>query len=245
MPCLSYKSLPAYAVLVAGGQGLRMNQDRPKQFLFLNEKPILLHTFERFYRSKLFSKIVIVISSSQKNYWIETCKAYDWLENRDFILANGGDSRFDSVYAGLQILPSQDEALVAVHDGIRLFVSTEFISQCLEQAYLYQNAIPCTIPVESFRYMNSDSDMEKQSHTINRNLVRSIQTPQCSYFSVLKNAFEQAKKELDYPDIFTDEASVLEHTGNNIHLCSGLPQNIKITQSFDLIMAEYLLNQGY
>ena len=156
-------------------------------------------------------------------------------------MAEGGETRSESVLNGLKTLQwAKSDDLVAIHDGVRPFVSLPFLRSCLQTASVYGNAIPCTTPPESFRYMDSAQADETLSHAIDRQRIRSIQTPQCFRLSTLQADFQRQDCRS-----FTDEASLAEASGNPIRLCEGLLQNIKITRPFDLQLAEFLLQKGY
>lgn len=231
---------PAAAVIVAGGHGSRMESAVPKQFLPIGGIPILVHTFRRFFHTGLFSSIVIVLPEDQLDSWREIQQRYLKPEET-FLLAPGGKTRSESVLNGLKALPATTpECIVGIHDGVRPFINPEFLRNCLNTAWEHGNAIPCITPPESFRYMDSAQADETLSHAIDRQRIRSIQTPQCFRLSTLQADFQRQ----DCLS-FTDEASLAEASGNPIRLCEGLLQNIKITRPFDLQLAEFLLQKGY
>lgn len=217
-----------------------MGTDIPKQFLLLGTEPVLVHTFRRFLQSGLFSSIVIVLPQEQMASWEKIRQQYLKAEEK-FILAPGGRTRSESVLNGLKAIPNpKPDCIAAIHDGVRPFVNRNFLQECLLTAQQHGNAVPCITPPESFRYMDSERSNETASHAIDRQRIRSIQTPQCFRISALLKAF--AKQE---SLSFTDEASLMETSGTDIRLCEGLPQNIKITRPFDLQIARFLLENGY
>ncbi len=244
MPCSfsepEGRNKEAFAILVAGGSGSRMGADQPKQFLPLDGKPVLVHTFHRFFHSGLFKDIVVVLPPIHLPAWERI--ASEFLPQEKFILAEGGETRSESVLNGLKTLQwAKSDDLVAIHDGVRPFVSLPFLRSCLQTASVYGNAIPCTTPPESFRYMDSDSPGETASHAVDRKRIRSIQTPQCFRYGQILEAFEKRKDH----GRFTDEASLLEAAGYPVRLCEGLSQNIKITRPFDLHLAGFFLQNGF
>lgn len=249
------------AVIVAGGSGRRMGASLPKQFLKLGDKTILEHCLERFVQSGLFHSIVVVLPLSHHGYWHEICSHKKGGTNLPHILCAGGDTRSESVKNGLDILKDLypgGNVIVAIHDAVRPFIHTSFLKKCLDTAWTVGNAIPCLRPVESFRYLdNMDECPGNQNHTqtvdnhfqytpshsIDRERIRSIQTPQCFHLDEILAAFTHL--EGTPPSTFTDEASLLEKAGGNIHLCEGLEYNIKITRPFDMELGNFFLSKGY
>lgn len=216
-----------YAIIVAGGSGKRMGAEIPKQFLELNGRPVLMHTIERFKSFHEAIEIITVLPENQLRYWCELQKKYSF--NIPQTLVKGGSSRFFSVKNGLKFvnLPG----LVAIHDGVRPFVSTYTISRCFETAEKLGNAVPSISPVESLRMLT-----DKGNISLNRLDVRQIQTPQVFDAQLIKQAYLQ-----EYRPEFTDDATVLEHTGVKINLIDGNRENIKITNPEDLLYSTALL----
>ncbi len=251
------------ALIVAGGKGLRLDPAHPKQFLPLCGKPVLIHTLCRFYESQLFDGAVVVLPKADVKAWPELCAQYGL--DRDFFTAvAGGETRFDSVGAGLSALCKRYSAeadddphpdlWVAVHDGVRPLISREFLSDCLQAAFEHGNAVPALPPIESFRYVEETGGaMTTATATgialnrpIDRQCLRSLQTPQCARLLTLYKAWQKAaaQPKAERATRFTDEATVLEFSGEVIHLCQGAPHNLKITQAHDLRWAEWILSSG-
>ena len=216
-----------YVVIVAGGSGKRMGAEIPKQFLELAGRPVLMHTIERFKSFNEAIEIITVLPEDQLRHWIELKEKYSFSVPQT--LVKGGSHRFYSVRNGLQFV--NVPGLVAIHDGVRPFVSIETIKRCFETAEKHGNAIPSISIAESLRMIS-----EKGSHPINRLLVRQIQTPQVFSAELLKKAYL-----LDYKPEFTDDATVLESTGEKINLVEGNRENIKITNPEDLLISKALL----
>lgn len=216
-----------YVIIVAGGRGLRMGSDVPKQFLPIGGRPVLMRTIERFREYSERLKIILVLPKEQQDYWKQLCKEYGF--NIDYQLANGGETRFHSVSNGLALIADDETGTVAIHDGVRPFVSLSVIGSCYDAAKTYGAAIPVTPVVETLRHVNGS--------TVPRSDYRLVQTPQTFNIQLLKKSYRQP-----YCDAFTDDASVAEHAGYKIHTVEGNRENIKITTPFDMIVGEGVLN---
>lgn len=217
-----------YALIVAGGKGLRMGAELPKQFLPLGDgKPVLMHTLEAFYTYDPQIEIILVLPEEQQPFWNNLCKEQNFI--LPHIVASGGETRFHSVRNGLASI--KEEGLVGVHDGVRPFVSTEVIARCYDAAATDKAAIPVMEVVETMRYLTPPT-----SKTVNRNDYRLVQTPQVFDVALLKKAYAQ-----QYTPFFTDDASVVESMGICVTLVQGNRENIKITTPFDLKIAATLL----
>lgn len=224
-----------YIIIVAGGKGLRMGGNIPKQFLPVGGKPILMRTIKRFYEYDRLIRIILVLPKIQHDYWLSLCKKYDF--NIPYLIADGGDTRFHSVSNGLALIPNNEEGIVGVHDGVRPFVSTEVIRRCYDKAKEYKAVIPVINVVETIRHIaQQEKSNSMRSITVPRCDYRLVQTPQTFDIKTLKQAYKQP-----YKNTFTDDASVVESMGYNITLVEGNRENIKITTPFDLTIAEALL----
>ena len=224
-----------YVIIVAGGKGLRMGSDIPKQFLPIGGKPVLMRTLERFREYSPTLQIILVLPQDQQDYWLQLCKEYDF--KIDYQMTNGGETRFHSVQHGLALIPDDAEGVVGVHDGVRPFPSIEVIRNCYETAREKKAVIPVIPVVETVRKLASiDTIGTIPSHTVPRNDYRLVQTPQTFDIQLLKAANRQA-----YNDNFTDDASVVEAFGQEITLVEGNRENIKITTPYDMIVAEALI----
>lgn len=215
-------------IIVAGGIGSRMQSAIPKQFILLADKPVLLHTLETFYDWDNNIQIVVVLPSDQIREWENIISEYKF--DIPHKICSGGYTRFHSVLNGLQYV-EDDDSIVAVHDGVRPLVSTLTIQNCFDAALKKDAAIPVVELVDSLRKISKEG-----SEAVNRDEYRIVQTPQCFKASVLKAAYN-----LPYKAAFTDDASVVEAAGTSVELTPGNIENIKITTSFDLLLAEALL----
>ena len=222
-----------YIIIVAGGKGLRMGTDIPKQFLPIGGRPVLMRTLERFREYSADLQIILVLPKAQQEYWKDLCQQYHF--NVEYLLADGGETRFHSVQHGLALIPDDAEGVVGVHDGVRPFPSLEVIRRCYETACEKKAVIPVIPVVETLRHLEGAANSQS-SKTVPRNDYRLVQTPQTFDIQLLKAANRQP-----YNDGFTDDASVVEAFGFDITLVEGNRENIKITTPFDLRMAEVLL----
>ena len=218
-----------YIIIVAGGKGLRMGSDIPKQFLPIGGKPVLMRTLERFREYSEDLQIILVLPEAQQDYWQDICQKYNF--QVEYLLANGGQTRFHSVQNGLALVPDDAEGVVGVHDGVRPFPSIEVIRNCFETARTAKAVIPVIPVVETVRHLEGENSM-----TVPRNEYRLVQTPQTFDIQLLKAANHQP-----YDVGFTDDASVVESYGYQITLVEGNRENIKITTPYDIIVAEAIL----
>lgn len=224
-----------YIIIVAGGKGLRMGSDIPKQFLPIGGKPVLMRTLERFRAYSADLQIILVLPEAQQDYWQKLCEDYHFDVN--YQLANGGQTRFHSVQNGLALVPDDAEGVVGVHDGVRPFPSIEVIRNCYETARTAKAVIPVIPVVETVRQIFSNGQQDlRTSKTVPRDEYRLVQTPQTFDIQLLKAANRQP-----YNDGFTDDASVVESSGHAITLVEGNRENIKITTPYDLKIAEVLI----
>lgn len=216
-----------YSVIItAGGVGKRMKAKQPKQFLVLQDKPILMHTIEKFYQFDQQIEIIVVLPKDQISTWNSLCKTYNF--SREHTIVEGGKERFHSVKNGLQKVTRK---IVGVHDAVRPLVSVQVIEACFITAEQKGSAIPVVKLKESIRSITSAS-----SKAEDRSKFRNVQTPQCFSAKVLFDAYAT-----EYVNTFTDDASVAEMMGHEIFLVDGNEENIKITTPTDLVVANVLL----
>ena len=218
-----------YVIIVAGGKGLRMGSDIPKQFLPIGGKPVLMRTLERFRAYSKVLQIILVLPEAQQGYWQELCKEYHF--EVAYQLANGGLTRFHSVQNGLSLVPDDAQGVVGVHDGVRPFPSIDVIRNCYDTAREKKAVIPVIPVVETVRHLEGESSV-----TVPRGDYRLVQTPQTFDIQLLKAANRQP-----YNDGFTDDASVVESYGHTITLVEGNRENIKITTPYDIVVAEAII----
>ena len=214
-------------IIVAGGKGLRMGNDLPKQFIPIGGKPVLMRTIEAFYRFDQDINIILVLPVSHQDYWKSLCEEYNF--SIEHTIANGGETRFHSVKNGLALVTN---GLVGVQDGVRPFGSVEMIKRCFDAAREFPAVIPVIDSTDSLREVVD----EDKSRIVDRSKIRLVQTPQVFDVNVLKKAYQT-----DFKETFTDDASVVEAMGVNVHLVKGEVTNIKITTPLDLKIGELII----
>lgn len=227
-----------YVLIVAGGKGLRMGGELPKQFIPFEGKPVLMHTLEAFHCWDASAALVLVLPASHRAYWEMLCREIGC--QAPHRLAEGGTTRFESVRNGLALLdeeiesaPADEKILIGVHDGVRPFVPAEVIETCFREAARSGAAVPVIPLVDSLR----EADGE-ESRPVDRSRYFAVQTPQVFDAALLRRAYRQ-------PDDtrFTDDASVVEALGEKVKMVAGSRENIKLTTPFDLLLAEVLFRQ--
>lgn len=220
-----------YVIIVAGGKGLRMGSDVPKQFLPVGGVPVLMRTISRFAEAVPGMGIILVLPESQHGYWDSLCREHSFAVSHTVV--NGGDTRFASSRNGLMAIPADAQGLVGIHDGVRPFVSAEVIRRCYDAALSHGAAIPVMPVTDTLRLVSPDGG----GHNVLRSDYRVVQTPQVFDISLARRAFDRP-----YSESFTDDASVVEAAGHRVTMVDGNRENIKLTTPFDLKIAESLLN---
>ena len=224
MPEISNKR---YALIMAGGKGIRMNSPVPKQFIKLDGKPILLHSINKFLDTDPNIEIILILPQDYLKFWEALCAEY--LFHKPIKIAYSGESRFHSVKNGLELVT--EESIVAIHDAVRPLVSTKTILATYKAAEMYGNAVPAVPINDSIRQIESTRTI-----AVDRSRYCATQTPQCFRSDIIKKAYQQ-----EYHYTFTDDAMVVEAMGEQIRLVDGNSDNIKITSPKDLLIAEVLL----
>ncbi|MGM0580250.1 MAG: 2-C-methyl-D-erythritol 4-phosphate cytidylyltransferase [Bacteroidota bacterium] len=216
-----------YAIIVAGGTGKRMGEALPKQFLKLGGTPILIHTLQAFQAADPEIELILTLPQEEIQFWDElNIWHQNYIEHK---VVAGGETRFHSVKNALEHI---EEGLVAIHDGVRPFVSANTINQSFELAIEKKAVVAAVLMKDSVRQVDENGNSEN----IDRSSLRMVQTPQTFDVKLLKSAYSTP-----YKPFFTDDASVVEAYGHKITLFDGEYQNIKITTPEDLIVAEALL----
>lgn len=215
------------AIIVAGGRGERMGASTPKQFLELAGKPILMHTLEKFRATDPTIEIILALPENQIEFWEGLFHTYQVSKPKHTIV-KGGKTRFHSVQNALKLVNSG--SVVAIHDGVRPLVSSETILNCYSAAEKLGNAIPVVEVVDSLRHY---SKQDKTNQAVSRSCYKIVQTPQCFKSELILKAYQQ-----DFDKLFTDDATVVEKLGETINLVEGNRDNIKITTTEDIVLAE-------
>jgi 2-C-methyl-D-erythritol 4-phosphate cytidylyltransferase len=218
-----------YAVIVAGGVGRRMGNITPKQFLLLNDKPVLYYTVKAFLEAYDDLQLILVLPEEYTDMGKEIIDAY--FEYDRIQLTSGGETRFHSVQNGLRLV--HGEAIIFVHDAVRCLISVELIRRCYDNAKHMGSAVPVVRSKDSVRLLNEEGN---DNEVLERDKVVLVQTPQTFHSKILLPAFQ-----IDYKERFTDEATVVEAFGLKISLIEGEENNIKITRPVDLLIAEALI----
>ena len=212
------------ALIVGGGIGTRIKTKIPKQFLLANNLPILMHTINKFSH---LDKIILVIPKNHFEYWNSLCVKYKFLVKHK--LVEGGDSRFQSVKNGLKHIDNND--VVLIHDGVRPMISKNLINKSIKLIMPNVGVIPVTPVINTIRQIT-----RAKSKHLKRSSLFNVQTPQCFNCSDISKAYNQP-----YLEEFTDDASVFEANGGQIKTIEGEDDNIKITKSRDLKIADMFL----
>jgi 2-C-methyl-D-erythritol 4-phosphate cytidylyltransferase len=222
------------AIIAAAGQGTRMAGKRPKQFLELAGTPILIHTLKAFERCDVIQEIIVVLAAEETDGFLALAKEHG-LRKIAAVVA-GGRSRAESVLHGLRAVDSSSAEIVAVHDGVRPFVTTEEVSRTVAAAQAEGAAILVSTPVDTIKQVEAGA----VAGTLDRSAIRNALTPQCFNYKLLVRAYEQV--DVSDPEL-TDESSLVERLGARVAIVEGSPRNIKITRVEDLAVGEILLRE--
>lgn len=218
-----------FALIVAGGSGSRMNNNIPKQFIEINGRPVLMHTFDAFFNFDPNLEFILVLPKDQLTLWKSICEKHSFQVKHK--IAFGGKTRFNSVKNGLEQISG--EGIVFIHDGVRPLVSVQTLKKCFEMAFAKGNALPVVPVSESVRMVEGSKNT-----AVDRSKYFMVQTPQTFQCRLIKNAYQQATS-----DLFTDDATVLESMGETINIVEGNRENIKITFPEDLLLADIFMKK--
>lgn len=216
-------------IITAGGIGTRMGTDLPKQFLVIGGKPVLIHTLELFYKYDPEIEIILTLPNEWRGYW-ETIldKFYCRVPH---VVVSGGEERYHSIQNALKRCSGQ---MIAVHDGVRPFVSFETLNRCFEALIEKDAVVPVLNLKESLRQVT-----ENETFAVNRSEFKMVHTPQCFKSEVLRKAYDQS-----FHEKVTDDACLVEETGVKITLVESNEENIKLTTPFDLLIAEMIIQKS-
>lgn len=219
-----------YAVIVAGGSGIRMGVEVPKQFIEILGKPIIIHTLEAFTSAFPDIEFVVVMNPKWHHLWDKVMNQFPM--KNIITTTEGGPTRFHSVKNGLAKIVN-DNSVVGIHDAVRPLVGMDVIHAAYKEAEVFGSAIPVIPVYESIRMKDGAFN-----EAIDREKLLIVQTPQCFQTARIKDAYRQ-----NFDEKFTDDALVLESTGERVRLVAGNEENIKITRPADVRIAETLLQQ--
>lgn len=210
-------------IITAGGIGKRMNSEVPKQFLLLGNTPVLMHTIRKFYSFDNSIEIIVTLPKEWWSYWSDLCEKYNF--HIPLQLIEGGKDRFHSVQKAVQLAKGE---IIAVHDGVRPLVSLKTIEEAFDLAREKGSAVPVVRLKDSIRKLSTN-----KNEAVDRDQYVLVHTPQIFRSDWLKKAYEQSfSKEI------TDDASLIEKSGNPIFLSKSNEENLKITTPNDLKTAE-------
>jgi 2-C-methyl-D-erythritol 4-phosphate cytidylyltransferase len=209
-----------------------MQSPVPKQFLLLSGEPVLMHSIRAFYNSSAHPEIILVLHPGFNSQWEHLCIEHSF--DIPHLLVAGGETRFHSVKNGLDAIPGDTEALIAVHDAARPLVSEQIIIGSYQHALRHGNAVTALKSGDSVRQLKNGVSV-----SLPRDEIYLVQTPQTFQSSQIRKAYLQS-----YRQEFTDDASVVEQTGIPIHLVEGSYRNIKITFPEDIAIAEKLMERS-
>ena len=227
-----------YLVVMAAGSGTRMGSEMPKQFMELGGKAVLQRTIEVFVNAVPDIKIVTVLPDHHIDYWRKYCLRHNFLCPQ--VLVKGGFTRFHSVRNALSKIP--DDALVAVHDGVRPLISKKLVEEMFDKARMVPALIPVVPCVDTIKVLRKSKTAGEVLETVpgaevDRSMLYGAQTPQIFHSEVLKPAYDQA-----FDTSFTDDASVVLKYGKNLSYLIGERFNIKLTTQDDFVLAKAILS---
>lgn len=219
-------------IILSGGRGKRMGADISKQFISINDKPILYYTIKKFMDNKLIDEIILVLPKEEIDY----CKREVLEKNGLKVdkIVEGGKERQDSVFNGLKAIEKTD--IVLIHDGARPFVTDRIIEEGINSAKKFKAAAPGVMPKDTIKIKDKDG-LSKE--TLKREELVAVQTPQVFDYNLILECHEKVKENNIK---VTDDTMVVEKFGHRVFLYDGEYTNIKITTPEDLILAKYLAN---
>ncbi|MGL4991668.1 MAG: 2-C-methyl-D-erythritol 4-phosphate cytidylyltransferase [Sarcina sp.] len=220
------------AIILAGGKGKRMNTSVSKQFIDINEKPVIYYTIKKFEECNQIDDIVLVLPKDEIEYFNNNIQSkYNFKINK---IIEGGNERSESVYNALKEIKCSNDDIILIHDGARAFVSKEIILNGIFYAKEFGCTAPGVIPKDTIKIKDEKSFVVS---TPNRSDLVAIQTPQCFKYSIIKECHEKIKNK---NVVITDDTMVVEYFGKKVYLYEGSYENIKITTVEDLVLAKDL-----
>jgi len=221
--------MKTFCIVPAAGVGKRMGGKLPKQYLLLQNQPIILHTLMALEKAKAIDEIYLVTGGEVPESFSQSLKEMGIKKLSGFV--TGGKERQESVYNGLKALPAQKDDMVIIHDGVRPFVTESIIDNCLREAMKTGGAIAAIPVTDTLKQVRNG----KICGSVDRSLCYRVQTPQCFRYGTIFRAYRDAK------GFYTDDSSIAEAMGVEVGVVPGDESNIKITTPFDLILAQSIL----
>jgi 2-C-methyl-D-erythritol 4-phosphate cytidylyltransferase len=223
------------AIIAAAGAGTRMASDRPKQFLLLAGTPIIFHTLKPFEQCDSIHEVIVVLPAEESAGFLSLAGKFGLRKVARVV--PGGATRADSVKRGLLAVRSATAEIVAVHDGVRPFVTVEEINNTVAAAQLNGAAILVAPVTDTIKQVTDRA----VSGTLDRSGLRRALTPQCFRYDLLRRAYQRV--DVNDPSL-TDESALVERLGEKVVIVEGSARNIKITGAEDLVVAEALYKQS-
>jgi 2-C-methyl-D-erythritol 4-phosphate cytidylyltransferase len=223
------------AIIAAAGQGRRLGGHRAKQFLELQGVPVIIHTLRRFEQCASIHEVVVVLPQSERAGFLALASKYGLLKLARVV--TGGETRAESVWRGLQSVRAQTAEIVAVHDGVRPFVTPEEITLVVEAARASGASILVAPVFDTIKEVRGGEVVS----TVERAALRRALTPQCFQYAILRRAYEQAGA---LNEGVTDDSLLVEQLGVKVTTVEGDARNIKLTRPEDIALAEILLKQN-
>jgi 2-C-methyl-D-erythritol 4-phosphate cytidylyltransferase len=220
------------AIIAAAGAGTRLASDRPKQFLLLAGTPVIVHTLRVFEQCESIHEVIVVLPAEESAGFLSMAGKFRLRKVARVV--PGGATRAESVKRGLMAIRSATAQIVAVHDGVRPFVTVDEIDSTVAAARTNGAAILVAPVTDTIKQVEDDAVLK----TLDRRVLRRALTPQCFRYELLKEAYQRA--DVNDPSL-TDESALIEQLGHRVTAVEGSARNIKITTAEDLVIAESLL----
>ncbi len=220
-----------FVIILAAGEGKRMQTNILKQFLVLGKRPVLMHSLITFYEFDKNSILSVVLPKNKINFWKDICKKHDF--NLPHNIFFGGKTRYDSVKNALFNLNINEDDIVSIHDGVRPFISKKLIKKLFNSACKKGHSAPVLKPNDSLRIFVENSSRTK---SVNRSNFIFTQTPQVFKGDIIKNAYKKGNKHNK-----TDDISLIEDSVKKVNLIKGEQINIKITTKEDWLCAQKMI----
>lgn len=231
-----YSFMANHAIIVAAGQGTRFGGKLPKQFLILQDRPILAHTLQRFEQSAQIEKVVVVAAPAWIPYIQREISGRFRFKKCETIVP-GGERRQESVWAGWQALSFKTSDIVVVHDAVRPLFSLRLLERVIAGCEKFDGCIPALSLSDTVKQVAGEVVIA----TLDRERLKLAQTPQAFRSESLQRAFQQAQREQTHG---TDEATLVERSGGRLCWVEGESSNLKITAPHDLKLAEFLAQEA-